>query len=193
MLEQIDFLVFNRPPKPLDEHLVHPAPAAVPADFYSKIQQAFAPLCGGELAPLVGVENFRDPTGSGQRVFRSFQTETSFHGVGNGPTQQLARVPIYHRAPVGGAARHRHVGNIDAPDRLGSGHLQIPEQVGILAVAVVRNPRARLALDRFVTHLPTESWHALPVEVHAVIALQDGRSFTVYLAEPGERARESLE
>jgi hypothetical protein len=60
-------------------------------------------------------------------------------------------------------------------------------------VAVVRNPRARLAPDRFVTHLPTESWHALAVEVHAGIALQDGRSFTVHWAEPGERTREPLE
>lgn len=90
MFEQINFLVFDRPPKPLDEHLAHPAPAAVPADFYSKIQQAFGPLCGGELAPLVSVENFRDPTGGGQRVFQSCQTETGFHAIGNGPAQHLA-------------------------------------------------------------------------------------------------------
>jgi len=193
MLEQIDFLVFDPPPKPLDEHVVHPAPAAVPADFYAKIQQAFGPLCGGELAPLVGVENFRDPTGSGQGVFQSFHTETGFHGIGNGPAQHLPRIPVHHRAPVGVAAGHRHVGNVGAPDLDGSGHLQIPEQVGIFAVAEVRNPRARLAPDRFVPHLPTESWHALAVDVHAVIALQVGRSFTVHLAEHGERTRKPLE
>jgi len=175
MLEQIDFLVFNRSPKPLDEHVVHPPSAAVHADFYPKIQQAFGPLCGGELAPLVGVENFRDPTGGGQRVFQSFQTETGFHGIGNGPAQHLPRIPVHHRAQVGVAAGHRHVGDVGAPDLVGSGNLQIPEQVRIFAVAVVRNTRARLAPDRFVTHLPAESLHALTVDVHAVIALENDR------------------
>ena len=104
MFEQIDFLVFDRPPKPLDEHVVHPPPAAVHADFYSKVQQASGPLGGGELAPLVGVENFRDPTGGGQRVFQSFQTETGFHGIGNGPAQHLPRIPVHHGAQVGVAA-----------------------------------------------------------------------------------------
>jgi hypothetical protein len=130
------------------------------------------------LAPLVGVENFRDPTGGGQRVFQSFQTETGFHGIGNGPAQHLPRIPVHHRAQVGVAAGHRHVGDVGAPDLVGSGNLQIPQQVGILAVAVIRNTGARLAPDRFVTHLPPKSLHALAVDVHAVITLEDDRSFT---------------
>ena len=178
MLEQIDFLVFDRPPKPLDEHLVRPPPAAVHADVYSEVQKASGPLGGGELATLVGVENFRDPAGGGQGVFQSCQTMTGFHGIGNGPTQHLPRIPIHHRAQLGVVAGHRHVGDVGAPDLVGSGHLQIPEQVGIFAVAVVRNPRARLTPDRFGTHLPTEPWHALAVNLHAVIALEDDRSFT---------------
>ena len=70
--EQIDLLVFHAPPKPLDEDVVHPSPAAVHADFYTEIQQATGPFGGGELAALIGVEDFRDPARGAQGVFQRF-------------------------------------------------------------------------------------------------------------------------
>ena len=52
--------------------------------------------------------------------------------------------------------------------------VKMPQQVGILAVAVIRDAGARLAPDRLVADLAAEPLHALAVYLHAVIALEKG-------------------
>ena len=58
----------------------------------------------------------------------------------------------------------------------------MPQQVGILAVAVVRDAGARLAPDRLVADLAAHALQALAVDVHAVIALEDGHQAAASLA-----------
>lgn len=41
---EVDFLVFDAPPKPLDEDVVHPSPAAIHADLHAEFQQAPGPF-----------------------------------------------------------------------------------------------------------------------------------------------------
>src|SRR6478735_12803209 len=62
VLEQIDLLVFYAPPQPLDEDVVHPAPAAIHADLDSETEQFPGPFGRGELATLIGVEDLRNAT-----------------------------------------------------------------------------------------------------------------------------------
>ena len=54
----------------------------------------------------------------------------------------------------------------------------MPQQVGIFAVAVVRDAGARLAPDRLVADLAAQALQALAVDFHAVIALEDGHQTT---------------
>lgn len=61
---QIDVLVFYAAPEPLDVDVVSRPSASVHADFKFRIINIFADQCrdehlAGELAPLVGVEDFR--------------------------------------------------------------------------------------------------------------------------------------
>ena len=183
VLEQIDLLVFHAPPQPLDEDVVHPAPAAVHAVLDAETGQFPGPFGEGELAALIGVEDLGNATGGGQGVFQGFQAEAGFHGVGNGPAQHLARCPVHHRAQVVVAAGHRHVGDVGAPDLIGPGDRQVPQQVGIFTVAVVRDAGARLAPDRLVADLAEQPLQALAVDFHAVIVPEDGHQAAASQAE----------
>ena len=58
---QIDFLVLDRSPQPLDEYVVHPATFAVHADATAGGLQPIEPVPGSELRALVAVENLRGP------------------------------------------------------------------------------------------------------------------------------------
>src|SRR5215467_6501052 len=54
---EIDVFVFERAPQPLDEHVVHPAPAAIHRDLNAGLFERTGEGCAGELATLVGVED----------------------------------------------------------------------------------------------------------------------------------------
>src|ERR1019366_4918968 len=56
---QIDLLVFDRAPKPLDKHIVAPGAAAIHANGDRILQQKPGESGAGELTALVGVENLR--------------------------------------------------------------------------------------------------------------------------------------
>ena len=59
VFKQIDPLVFHASPKSLNEDVVHPAPFAVHADFYSQIRQAARPFRRSELAALIRMNHDR--------------------------------------------------------------------------------------------------------------------------------------
>jgi hypothetical protein len=69
VVAQIDFLVFEAAPEPLDEDVVCPAPLAVHAQPHSMALEALAPSARGELAALVGVEELRNCPCCPDRLF----------------------------------------------------------------------------------------------------------------------------
>jgi len=102
------------------------------------------------------------------------QAQTSLHRVGQRPAKDFARIPVHHRAEIGVAAGHRHVGDIRAPDLVRTLYGQVPQQIRILAVAVVRDARARLAPDRLMADLPAQPLDPLAIGLEAIVPLQDG-------------------
>ena len=56
---QVDALVFERTPEPLDEDVVEEPTASVHRDPYASLFQSSGPGPGGELATLIGVEDLR--------------------------------------------------------------------------------------------------------------------------------------
>ncbi len=65
---EVHFLVSDGAPEPFDEHVVQAAAFAVHRDLYPALQQHGGKLGRGELAALVGVEDFRGAV-FGQRSF----------------------------------------------------------------------------------------------------------------------------
>src|SRR6266404_3277772 len=58
---EVDVLVFQAAPQPLDEHVVDPATAAVHRDLDANRRQRAGEDGAGELAALIGIENLRLP------------------------------------------------------------------------------------------------------------------------------------
>ena len=73
-LPQIDALVLQRPPQPLDKDIVHPATLAVHRDAYPGVAQHVGEVLAGKLTPLVGVEDLRCPVVR-QRLFKRLDTK----------------------------------------------------------------------------------------------------------------------
>jgi hypothetical protein len=118
---QIHLLVFDRPPQPLDEHVVAPSSLAVHADRDLPATERAGECSTSELAALVGVEDLRlaEPR---QRFFERFDAERRLHRDRQPPRQHTAAEPVDHRRQIHEAARHRDVGDVHRPDLVGPRH-----------------------------------------------------------------------
>jgi hypothetical protein len=106
---QVDVLIFQASPKPLDEDVV-PAPAlAVHADLDGVGFQHAGEVGAGELTALIGVENLR-LTESPQRLFQGLDTEVGMQRVRTPPGQNRSRMPIHDRHQGDEAFGQRNVG-----------------------------------------------------------------------------------
>ena len=67
---QIDFLVFHAPPEPFHKHVVTPSAFAIHADLDTIVFQQAGEFLAGELAALVGVEDFRSTVAVDRFLYR---------------------------------------------------------------------------------------------------------------------------
>jgi hypothetical protein len=86
---EIDLLVFNRPPETLDEDVVAPGGLAIHADPDLPVEKNLGEVMAGELAALVGVEDFGLAVFR-QRLLDGFDAEGRIHGDRQPPCQNLA-------------------------------------------------------------------------------------------------------
>src|SRR4051794_23803724 len=77
---EIDFLVLERAPQPLNEHVVHPTPAPVHRDLDPGPPQRVREGRARELRALVGVEDLRPPE-PGKRLLQGIDAEARVQGV----------------------------------------------------------------------------------------------------------------
>ena len=104
-LMQIDGLVFERTPQPLDKDVVQAPAPAVHRDLDAGGLQVPGEGAARELAALVGVEDLRRAM-AGQRVVEGFDAEARVEGVRQPPGQHMPACPVHDRyevqAPAGG-------------------------------------------------------------------------------------------
>src|SRR6516162_2551628 len=83
---EVDLLVFEAAPQPLDEDVVHVAALAIPADGDRVALQGVGEIVAGELAALVGIEDLR-PAVLGERFLECLDTEFCAEPVRQSPRQ----------------------------------------------------------------------------------------------------------
>lgn len=115
---EIDLLVFDRPPEPLDEHVVPPCALAVHRDGNLSLFQHGGEVDGGELRSLVGVEDVGLAV-TGQRLLDRFDAEIGFHRDRQPPRQDLPAEPVRDGAEINEASRHGDVSQVHGPDLVG--------------------------------------------------------------------------
>ncbi len=118
-LVQIDRLVLERSPQPLDEDVVHAATPSVNGDGDTRVFEHAGEVEAGKLAALVGVEDFRRGV-SDQRLGLGLDAEPGVHGVRQPPGENMARRPIHNCDQIQKAALDRDVGDVGAPHPVGA-------------------------------------------------------------------------
>src|ERR1700733_1783056 len=97
--------------------------------------------------PLIGVPDFG--LAEGERGVQRGQAEAGLHGVGKFPTEHEAAEPIHYRNQIQKATMHRKVGNIGAPDLVGSFDRNAAQQVRVDLVAGSWATQVRLGIVSF--------------------------------------------
>src|SRR3954468_23650251 len=167
---EVDLLVLDRSPEPLDEDVVAPGTLAVHADGDPVPGQHTGEGPAGELAALIGVEDLR-PAVAGQGLFQRLGAERRLHGDRQPPAENPTAEPVDDRGEVDEPARHRNVGDVHGPDLVGPGDRQVAQQVGVDLVARCRLRGVGPAVDRLDTHalhqrgdMPTADRHTLGIQ-----------------------------
>ena len=163
---QVDFLILHAAPQPLDEHVVHPAPLAIHAHPHCFGQQWRGEIVGGELASLVGVEDF-GCTKACHSVLERFHAKCRVHDVAQAPSEHLATVEVQNRHQVGKALGHRHIGDVGGPDLVRPLDEDIAQQVRIDLVTLGRNRGSFFAIDRLDAHQAHEGGHVKAADLNA--------------------------
>src|SRR6516165_170102 len=99
---EVDFLVFEAAPQPLDKDVVHAAALAVHADHDAVPLQSAGEIVAGELAGLVGIEDLGAAVSSErflerflERLLERLDTEIGGARVGQSPRQHCAADPVH--------------------------------------------------------------------------------------------------
>ena len=135
--DQVDALVRERSPQPLDEDVVHPAALAVQRDANARRCEHVGEVGAGELAALVASEDLGRAIAL-ERFWHGLDAETRIERVGQAPGQHLTACPVHHGDPVQKAPRQGDVGDSCAPHVVRPRDRQIAQQGGIDPVLRVR-------------------------------------------------------
>ena len=144
----VDVLLLEGPPEPLDEYVVVGAAAAVHAQAG---RAAFPVEDAGELsrrvlAALVRVEDL-GPAVPVYRLAEGLLAEVRGKRRGKPPGKDAAAVPVDDRGQVGEALLQADVGDVRATDLVRAGRHDAAEQVGELPVHLARGGEEWLRAD----------------------------------------------
>ena len=116
---QVDLLVVDRAPEPLDEDVVQGPAAAIHRELHAAGQQGLGKLCRGKLAALIGVEEFRHSV-LGNRPLDGVDAAACIDGVRQLPDQHHPALPVDDGTQVDEAALDRDKGYVHPPQRVGA-------------------------------------------------------------------------
>ena len=128
---EVDLLVLQASPQPLDEDVVQPAAPSVHRDRYTVPFEYAREGFGGELGALISVEDLRSTVGE-DGLLEGLDAEVRLHGVREPPRENAPGVPVDHRDQVKEALGHRDkrdVGRVDLPRAVDG---KAPQTIGIL-------------------------------------------------------------
>src|SRR5712671_1801230 len=143
---QIDLLVFDAFPKPLDEHVVSPSSFAIHADSDAVVGENAGKGRTGKLRALVGVEDFR-PAMTRESILQCLDAEGRLHRDRQPPGQNTTCRPIEHDGEIDEAVRHRDIGDVHGPDLVRSRDLDTAQQIRMDLVAGLRIPEKATTLS----------------------------------------------
>ena len=124
----IDIIVFQGLPEPLDPNIVQCSALAINRYIDAFLFKILRPQSTGILATLITVYNLRFTMPS-NCTLQHIPAPLRTHRFADAPSNNLATVDINDYCHVHKALSHRYISDIGTPNLLGMGNLQVPEQI----------------------------------------------------------------
>lgn len=151
---EIHLLILDGSPEAFDKDVVPPAAFAIHADLDAMFLEGAGEFDAGELAALVGVEDFRLAV-TQDGLLQGFDAEVGGQRIREEPPgKNPSAVPINDSHQIHKAPAHRDVGNIRGPHLIGPLDTQVAQQVVVNRMRGMPAAGVWLAVQRFDTHLP---------------------------------------
>ena len=166
---QVDRLVFERAPQPLDEDVVHEPAPAVHRDADAGCLKAGGEGYAGKLTALIGIEDLRCAVAR-QGLLQCVRAEARVQRVRQPPGQDKAARPVHDRHQVEEAALHRDIGDVGAPDVIRPLDRQAAQQIRVNPVLGVRIAGPRRPIDRLKPHQTHQTAGPTAPDPHACAA-----------------------
>src|ERR1019366_834493 len=170
---QIDMLILDRLPEPLDENIVAPASFAIHADGDACLLEPPGEGFTGELTALIRVEDLGLAV-LGQGFFQRCQTEGCVHRDRQRPSQNATAEPVDHRGQIDEATRHGDVADVHCPGLIRTRDGQITQQVGVNPVSWRGFGRVGLAIDGLDAHPPHQRFDMSATHFQPLLTPQIG-------------------
>src|SRR5258705_670095 len=150
---QIDLLVFDATPQPLNEHVVPPGPFAIHADGDAVAGKQTGERRARELRTLVGVEDFW-PAMTSESILQRLDAEGRLHRDRQPPRQNTTCRPVQHHGEINEAVCHWNVRDVHGPDLVRPRDLDAAQQIRIDLVTGLGLGGAWTAIERLYPHPP---------------------------------------
>ena len=139
---QVQVVLLDGPPETLNPSVVGCTSLPVHRDLNVLLLKKRGPCMGGVLRPLIRIYDFRTAVPINSFLQYTYAPRR-FKSVADSPSEDLSAVDIHDRSEVKKATTHGYVGDVRAPNLVGSSDLQSAQQVGL-------NEFCNPSLDRFL-------------------------------------------
>ena len=158
----VDMLRLDGTPEALYPDVVLAAAAAIHADPDAESLACGQPLAARILAALVGVDDLRCAMGFHSHAKHLYAVPL-VRRVVQPPGHDTVAVDVHYRRQVHEPVQHRYIGDVNAPDLIGTGYFEATEQIGhpVLRLAELGQALPRVYRgDAHLAHQPADTFRA---------------------------------
>ena len=159
---QVDVLHLDGTPETLYPDVVLAAAAAIHADPDAESLACGQPLAARILAALVGIDDLWCPMGFHGHLEHLYAVPL-VRRVVQPPGHDTVAVDVHYRRQVHEPVQHRYIGDVNAPDLIGTGYFEATEQIGhpVLRLAELGQALPRVYRgDAHLAHQPADTFRA---------------------------------
>lgn len=165
ILFEVYVLLLNASPQPFDEHVVQRPPPTVHTHPNPGAFKGRGKGVRSELRSLIGVEYVR--SAKAECLLEATQTKMNIHTVGNLKGAHVPAVPVHYGREIHEALPHRHIGDVGAPDLIGTINLEISQKIGIDPMLPLRPARPGFGVNGLESHCLHQPLNPLVVDLVA--------------------------
>lgn len=168
----VNHVILDGPKKAFRSDIVQSLSLSVHGDSDTGFRHQHQIVWIGKMAALVRVDNFRFC--DAESPFQASHDEAFVDGGAKLPIHDTATKPVDDDEQVHEAFFHGNIGDVNAPDLIRSGDVQVSQQIRPDVLPMIALAEIRFGIDGVQPHLLHESTNPLPVDGLSKLSTDDG-------------------